>query len=193
MVTLSTSFPTDSGSVQRTGSGPFHNACEYSPSKVLLSDTRRRCIEEALQNFGLLYSFHLAGILPLVLHRMRRLWLEVILIAPSGYRSSQSSFTCQSGTTGLYSQKLSAFTGLFSPPSTSVVSIDSQEIERCMLCGYSNRVLDTLLASRLQTTRCIYSSSWRIFLRWCRCNTVRIDMPRIRHVLIFFKMAWTRA
>lgn len=69
------------------------------------------------------------------------------------------------------------------------VPSDRMEIERRSLLnmGYSIVVIDTILASRKESTIRIYNVTWKAFHRWCRRKSVDTLSPPIPDVLKFLQ------
>lgn len=89
-----------------------------------------------------------------------------------------------------------------SPPSRSDLSpraeqatADRLEIERAHLAalGLSDTVVDTMLASRRQSTNRIYGYTWRVFSRWCAAHTQDPLTALVKSILEFLQDSLKKA
>ncbi|XP_048352202.1 uncharacterized protein LOC125432571 [Sphaerodactylus townsendi] len=80
-------------------------------------------------------------------------------------------------------------TGTHFPPGTRAAQLDRLEVERRQLesQGYPEAVLNTILASRKPSTKRIYDSTWKVFVRWCCRKRVTPTEPKLRDVLGFLQ------
>ncbi|XP_042302565.1 uncharacterized protein LOC121919745 [Sceloporus undulatus] len=74
------------------------------------------------------------------------------------------------------------------PPRPSLATASRLEIERRMLkgYGYSSEVVDSILASRRQSTNRIYEYTFRTFRRWCKVKNkdfIKISVPTVLQFL----------
>ncbi|XP_077192431.1 uncharacterized protein LOC143836816 [Paroedura picta] len=77
---------------------------------------------------------------------------------------------------------------LLSSPS-GMVELDRVATEQAALNskGYSAAVVDTILASRRNSTTRIYNCAWKAFVRWCRKRAVTPSRPKISNILQFLQ------
>ncbi|XP_048356614.1 myoD family inhibitor domain-containing protein isoform X1 [Sphaerodactylus townsendi] len=74
-------------------------------------------------------------------------------------------------------------------PGSKEVELDRLEIERRQLVsrGYSTAILNTILASRRPSTKRIYNTTWKAFVRWCWQKKVPPTEPKISDILAFLQ------